>query len=61
MAIRYPGVHHGIVDDEDEHHRLVHRQWRQGVNLQDIEEVIAGNWHYYNSPVGAIAWQNEMI
>ena len=37
MRIRYPGVHHGIVDDEDEHHRLVPGQWRQGVNLQDME------------------------
>ena len=43
MKIRYPGVHHGIGDDEDEHHRLVPGQWRQDVNLQDMEEVTAGN------------------
>ena len=42
MRIRYPGVHHGSVYDEDKHHRLVPRQWRQGVNLQDMEEVTAG-------------------
>ena len=36
MIIQYPGVHYGIVDD-DEHLRLVPGQWRQGVNLQDME------------------------
>ena len=62
------------MDDEDEHHRLVPGQWRQGVNLQDMEGVTAGNRdtqmakkqrlylkHCYNSPVGATAWQNDMI
>ena len=56
-------MHHGIVDDEDEHHRLLPGQWRQGVNLQGMEEVTADNRdtqmakkqrlylkHYYNSP-----------
>ena len=33
MRIQYPGVHNAIVNYEDEHHRLVPRQWRQGVNL----------------------------
>ena len=73
MRIRYAGVHHGIGDDKDDH-RLVPGQLRQGVNLQDMEEVTAGNRdiqmakkqrlylkHYYNSPVGATAWQNDMI
>ena len=36
-------MHHGIVDDENEHHRIVPGQWRQGVNLQDMEEVTAAN------------------
>ena len=57
-----------IGDDEDEYHKLVPGQWRQGANLQDMEEVTAGNRdtqmakkqrlylkHYYNSHVGAIA------
>ena len=74
MKIQYPGVYHGIGDDEDEYHRLVHGQWRQGVKLQDMEEVTAGNRdtqmakkqrlypkHYYNAPVDATAWQNDMI
>ena len=48
------------------------RQWRQGVNLQDTEEVTSGNGdtkidkklcmkHYYNALVGATAWQNDLI
>ena len=41
--IQYPGVHYGIGDDEDEYHRLVPGQWRQGVNMQDMEKVTAGN------------------
>ena len=61
-------------DDGDEYHKLVHGQWRQSVKLQDMEEVTAGNRdtqmakkqrlylkHYYNSPEGATAWQNDMI
>ena len=66
-------MHHGIGDNEDEYNRLVPGQWRQGVNLQEME-VTAGNRdtqitkkqrlyliHYYNSPVGATVWQNDMI
>ena len=73
MRIRYPGVYHGIVDNEDEHHKLVPGQWRQGLNWQDMGELTAGNRdtqmgkkqrlylkHYYNSPVGPTAWQNDM-
>ena len=33
MRIRHPGVHHGIVGNEDEHHRLMPGKWTQGVNL----------------------------
>ena len=43
MRIQYPGVHQGIGDDEDDNHRLVPGQRRQGVNLQDIGEITAGN------------------
>ena len=66
MRTWYPGLHHGILDDEDEYYRLVSGQWRQGVNLKDMEEVTAGNKdtqiakkqtylkHYYNSFVGLL-------
>ena len=43
MRIQYPDVHQGIMDDKDDNHRLVPGQWRQGVNLQNMEEVTAGN------------------
>ena len=74
MRIPYPGVHHGIRNSEDEYHRLVHRQWRQVVNLHCMEEATAYNRdtqmaqkqrlyvkHYYNLPVGATAWQTDMV
>ena len=35
-------MHHGIGGDEDEYHRLVPGQWRQGVKMKGIEEVTAG-------------------
>ena len=72
IRIQYPGVQHGIGDNEDGYNRLVPGQWRQGVNLQDMGEVTAGNRdtqmaknqrlylkHYYNFPVGATVWQND--
>ena len=74
MRLRYPGIHQGIADEEDDNHRVIPGQWRQGACLQDIEDVAHGNRdtqvakgqrlhlkHYYNVPVGAIAWQRDMI
>ena len=68
MRLRYPGIHQGIADEEDDNHRVIPGQWRQGACLQDIGEVAGGNRdiqvakrqrlylkHYYNAPVGATA------
>ena len=41
MRIRYPGVYQGTTDDEDDNYRP--EQSRQGVNLQDMDEVTCGN------------------
>ena len=35
-----PGVHQGIEDHENDNHRLLPRQWRQGVNLQDVGRLL---------------------
>ena len=56
MRILYPGVHQGTVKYEDENQSMVPGQWRQGGNLQDMEEVTAGYRdfylkHYDSSPV----------
>ena len=74
MRLRYPGIHQGIADEEDDNHRVIPGQWKQGACLQDIEDVPGGNRdiqvakrqrlylkHYYNVPVGATAWQRDMI
>ena len=74
MRLRYPGIHQGIADEEDDNHRVIPGQWRQGACLQDIEEVAGGNRdtqvakrqilylkHYYNAPVGAMVWQRDII
>ena len=74
MRLRYPGIHQGIADEENDNHRVIPGQWRQGACLQDIEDVAGGSRdaqvakrqrlylkHYYNVPVGAMAWQRNMI
>ena len=74
MRLRHPGIHQGLADEEDDNHRVIPGQWRQGACLQDIEEVAGSNRdtqvakrqrlylkHYYNAPVGATAWQRDMI
>ena len=73
MRLRYRGLHQQIVIEDDENHKLVLGQWRD-VNLQDMEEVTGGNrdtkmakktrlysQHYYDEPLSATGWQNDMI
>ena len=43
MRLRYPGIHQGLADEEDDNHRVITGQWRQGACLQDIEDVAGGN------------------
>ena len=45
MRLGYPGIHQGIADEEDDNHRLIPGQWRQGACFQDIE-VVAGEQGY---------------
>ena len=40
MRLRYPGIHQGLGDEEDDNHRVIPGQWRQGACLQDIEDVL---------------------
>ena len=71
MRLRHPGIYQGLADEEDDNHRVIPGQWRQGACLQDIEDVAGGNRdtqvakrqrlylkHYYNAPV---VWQRDMI
>ena len=72
--ICYPRLHVHLCDREDAQYNLIPGAWRNGVNLQDIGEILRGNTsnkeakaqrlllkHYYNSPVGSVSWQERMI
>ena len=71
---RYPTGHVGLVDTEDDNHHVVPGAWREGLNMHDMDNVAAGNQvtragkgqrmyltHYYNSPAGAVHWQERMV
>lgn len=75
MRIRYPALHKGMVDEEDDHHNVVPGASRQLAQLEDVQRLVGGNidtkaakrWreiinHYLiNNPVGAVPWQVRMI
>ena len=74
MRMRYPGLQNPLLDQENVNHQLVPGTWRDGLNMQDIDNIAGGNHttraakaqriylkHYYNSPAGAVLWQNNMI
>lgn len=73
IRIRYPALHNGIADEEDDQHNIVPGAWRQHAPLADVQRA-GGNRntkagkrqretlkHYFNNPVGAVPWQNRMI
>ena len=68
------GVPIGLVDVEDEEHNLVPGQWRSDKSLVDAGNKVGGNkgshkekatrdylCEFYNSPAGAVEWQDRMI
>lgn len=74
MRMRYPALQNAVLDQEDENHEVIPGFWRNGANLDDMEQIRGGNYsttvakkqrlylkHYYNSPAGAVPWQNNMI
>lgn len=74
MRMRYPALQNAVLDQEDNQHQVVPGAWRNGLNMQDVDDIMGGNRitkaaksqreylkHYYNSPVGAVPWQNNMI
>ncbi len=74
MRMRYPALHHGMVDEEDDQHNVVPGAWRGLVQLGDMLRVAGGNRdtraakrqqevlkEYFNHPVGAVPWQDRMI
>jgi hypothetical protein len=74
MRIRYPSLQNAVLDQEDADHNIIPGSWRENANMHDMENVSGGKVmtqtaksqrlyrkHYYNSPVGAVPWQNNMI
>ena len=64
-----------LLDQEDpDNHQIVPGAWREDANMVDMENIDGGNVstraaksqrlymkHNYNSPVGSVPWQNDMI
>jgi len=75
LRMRNPGAHHPQMDHEDDDHQVIDGAWRDGQNLHDMERNRRGGnlasraarvqrdvlTAYYNSPTGAVAWQNNMV
>ena len=74
MRMRYPALQNAALDQEDDRHNIIPGAWRGGLDMADMDNIEGGNrttkaakaqrlylTHYYNSPVGAVPWQNNMI
>ena len=74
MRIRYPTHQNQLLDREDPNtHQVTPGAWREDEDLTALE-ALHGNTstkaaktqrnylrQYYNSPVGSVPWQNDMI
>lgn len=71
---RYPAFQNAALDQEDENHQLTPGAWRNDEYMQGMDNIVGGNrttraakaqriylTQYYNSPAGAVSWQNNMI
>lgn len=74
MRLRYPAFQNAALDQEDENHQLTPGAWRNDEYMQGMDNIVGGNrttraakaqriylTQYYNSPAGAVSWQNNMI
>lgn len=71
---RYPVPNHE-VDHDDQEHNVVPGNWRDVINWQDVQQPVEGRNRstteakdqreqlkmYFNSPGGALPWQDNMI
>ena len=73
MRLRYPGLQNNDIDRDGNNGAIVPGAWRDGVVLQDMQNVVGGPAetrqakrqriylkHYYNT-VAQLPWQGEMI
>ena len=69
MRMRYSAFQNAALDQEDDNHQLIPGAWRDQANLQDMDTLAGGNTTtraakrqiQYNSPAGAVGWQNNVI
>ncbi len=74
MRMRYPGLQNALLDQEDDQHHVIRRKWRNGANMQDVDNLVRGNKTtimakkqreylklYFNSPARSVPWQDRMI
>ncbi len=74
MRMRYPGLQNALLDQEDDQHHVIPGEWRNGANMQDVDNLVRGNQTaimakkqkeylklYFNSLAGSVPWQERMI
>ncbi len=74
MRMQYPGLQNALLDQEDDQHHVIPGEWRNGANMQDVDNLICGNRtiimakkqreylkFYLNSLAGSVPWQDRMI
>ena len=43
MRVRYPGDQNLLMDQEDDDHQVILGDWRDGVNMDDVQMTRGGN------------------
>ena len=75
IRLRYPQLHIRLLNQEDpNNHYIIPEAWRNDSVLQDMDNMRGGNHatrmaktqilylkHYFNSEVGAVPWQGNLI
>ena len=72
MRLRYPALQNAVPDQEDDNHQVIPGTLIDDTSLEDMN-ILGGNLatraatkqrhylkQYYNSPAGAVPWQNDM-
>ena len=74
MQMRYPALQNAALDQEDNNNQVIPGAWRKQADVADMINIGARDpatraakrqrqylKHYYNSPVGAVGWQEDVI
>ncbi len=74
MRMQYPGIQNALLDQEDDQHHVIPGEWRNGANMQDVNNLVGSNRTtikaknqreylklYINSLAGSVPWQDRMI